>query len=229
MTNINDDDWIEVYSGAVTNTTPNSTVTVELSLDAPSICPNMTDSEFRKLVLSLTDEAVAITKQRVSQLTLWTPEIQMRVATWFGTADPSTRGKLIWGLGALVTVMSNLTARNFVRPGSSRDLATGCMPNTKSLTNVVAHVCGPDVATHTIAIGIDFCTLPDRSASKLSSKQLTIVHECSHFIDTFGTTDVPNGYGRTACEILAKTRPDQAIINADSIAWFVLAKGDMKV
>ncbi|HGL6714752.1 M35 family metallo-endopeptidase [Burkholderia contaminans] len=216
-------DWIHVGKGE-SNTVRGSKVVIPLSLNGPPICPNMTDAEFRKLVLGLRDEAVVITKQRIADLARWTPDIQDRVAVWFGSPDNAIRTRLTAGLRALVTVMSDLTAKNFVRPGSDADLATGCLPNMKNLDGEVAHVCRPDTATHTIAINIHFCSLPDRSASNLSSKQLTIVHECSHFIDTFGSEDYPNAYGRWACERLAKEHPEQAIGNADSIAWFVLAR-----
>ncbi|UXU90276.1 M35 family metallo-endopeptidase [Burkholderia sp. S-53] len=216
-------DWIHVGKGE-SNTVRGSKVVIPLSLNGPPICPNMTDAEFRKLVLGLRDEAVVITKQRIAELGRWTPDIQARVAVWFGSPDNAIRTRLTAGLRALVTVMSDLTAKNFVRPGSDADLATGCLPNMKGLDGEVAHVCRPDTATHTIAINIHFCSLPDRSASNLSSKQLTIVHECSHFIDTFGSDDYPGAYGRWACERLAKEHPEQAIGNADSIAWFVLAR-----
>lgn len=216
-------EWIHVGKGE-SNTVRGSKVVIPLSLNGPPICPNMTDAEFRKLVLGLRDEAVVITKQRIVELARWTPDIQARVAVWFGSPDNAIRTRLTAGLRALVTVMSDLTAKNFVRPGSDADLATGCLPNMKDLDGEVAHVCRPDTATHTIAINIHFCSLPDRSASNLSSKQLTIVHECSHFIDTFGSEDYPNAYGRWACERLAKEHPEQAIGNADSIAWFVLAR-----
>lgn len=216
-------DWIQVGKGE-SNTVRGSKVIIPLSLNGPPTCPNMTDAEFRKLVLGLRDEAVVIAKQRIAGLARWTPDTQARVVEWFGSSDSTVRTRLTAGLGALVTVMSNLTAKNFVRPGSDADLATGCLPNMKGLDGEVAHVCRPDTATHTIAININFCSLPDRSASNLSSKQLTIVHECSHFIDTFGSEDYPGAYGRWACERLAKEHPEQAIRNADSIAWFVLAR-----
>ncbi|MGU7774936.1 M35 family metallo-endopeptidase [Burkholderia sp. MR1-5-21] len=216
-------EWIHVGNGE-SNTVTGSKVVIPLSLNGPPICTNMTDAEFRKLVLGLTDEAVVITKRRIAELARWTPDIQARVTVWFGSSDSAIRTRLTTGLGALVTVMSNLTAKNFVRPGSDADLATGCLPNMKHLDGEVAHVCRPDTATHTIAININFCSLPHRSAGNLSSKQLTIVHECSHFIDTFGSEDYPGAYGRWACERLAKENPEQAIRNADSIAWFVLAR-----
>lgn len=173
--------WAEVAT-ATSNTTTNSNVDVFVSMDGPPLCSNMTDAQFRKAVLELRDEAVVLTRQRIVELSRWTTDAQARVADWFGSSDATIRDKLIAGLSALVNVMSALTAKNFVRRGTAEDRATGCVPGMKNLTGEVAHVCRPDTATHTIALAPDFCTLPERSAASLSSKQLTIVHECSHFI-----------------------------------------------
>lgn len=130
-------EWIHVGNGE-SNTVPGSKVVVPLSLNGPPICPNMTDAEFRKLVLGLRDEAVVIVRQRIAELVRWTPDIQARVVEWFGSSGSTIRTRLILGLEALVTVMSNLTGKNFVRPGSDADLAMGCLPNMKSLDGEVA-------------------------------------------------------------------------------------------
>ena len=219
----NDEEWIRIATVSG-NTIPGSVVSIPLSLDGPPICPNMTDSTFRKRMLELRDDAVAITLQRIQELVQWSPGTEARVIDWFGTSDLETRRKLMNGLDALANVMVGLDARNFVRIDSDADRATGCLPNTKNLDAEVAHVCRPDTSTHTIAINLPFCSLPVRSAGNLSSQQLTIVHECAHFEDTFNAGDYPGGYGRSACIQFAKNHPDQAIGNADSIAWFILAR-----
>ena len=218
-----DEEWFEVHSGAVTNT--NSDSMVYVTIDTTPICPNMTDREFRQTLLSLRDDAINVIEQRRNELSAWSVSAQDRVKVWFGRTDESTRRKLLSGLNALIRVMNSLTATNFVRPDPERDRAVGCTPNTKNLGEV-AHVCGPDTATHTIAIDTNFCYLPKTSAGKLSSMQLTLVHECTHFLDTFGTLDYPNGYGHTACNWFARDHADLAINNADSIAWYILARDE---
>ncbi|QVN22813.1 hypothetical protein JYG32_29405 [Burkholderia pyrrocinia] len=195
-----------------------------VSLDGPPICPNMTDSAFRKRILELRDEAVEITLQRRRELMRWNPATEARVIEWFGSANIDTRRRLTSGLDALARVMASLGPSNFVRIGSDADRATGCLPNMKHLDAEVAHVCRPDTATHTIAINLPFCSLPERSAGNLSSQQLTIVHECAHFADTFDAGDHPAAYGRRACAQFAKRYPGMAIGNADNIAWFILAR-----
>ncbi|WP_224009177.1 M35 family metallo-endopeptidase [Paraburkholderia tropica] len=102
------------------------------------------------------------------------------------------------------------------------DRATGCVPNRKNITGEVAHVCRPDTATHTIAIQERFCTLDNKSAATMDSKQLTIVHECTHFIDTFGSVDYNNTYGQFLSKRLAQSEPKMAIQNADNISWYIL-------
>ncbi|ACD16998.1 M35 family metallo-endopeptidase [Paraburkholderia phytofirmans] len=217
------EEWFEVHSSAVTNTNPGSMVYV--SIDTTPICPNMTDREFRQTVLSLRDEAVKIIRQRQSELSMWSPSARDRVKAWFGSNDDAVRKTLINGLNNLIQVMNGLTASNFIRPDPERDRAVGCTPNANN-RGEVAHVCGPDTATHTIAIDTNFCYLPQKSAGKLSSMQLTLVHECTHFMDTFGTIDYRGAYGRTACGWLARDHSDIAINNADSIAWYILARDE---
>ena len=214
------EEWFEIHSSAVTNTNPGSMVHV--TIDTTPICSNMTDSEFRQTVLALRDEAVKVVQQRLRELAAWAPSAQERVRTWFGSADESTRHTLIQGLNALIPVMIALKGWNFVRPDSYMDRATGCVPNRKNVSGEAAHVCRPDTATHTIAIRENFCTMPNKSAATLDSKQLTLVHECTHFVDTFGSIDYNNTYGQFLGKRLAQSEPTMALQNADNIAWYIL-------
>ncbi|QVN17746.1 hypothetical protein JYG32_15995 [Burkholderia pyrrocinia] len=218
----NDYEYVTVDDTAVTNTKRDSRVDLFLTVDGPPICENMTDAEFRKKVLALRDDAVKIVAQRLHELSAWKAHARARVREWFGSDDESTRGVLSEGLAALVIVMQGLTARNFVRSDPELDRALGCTPNTKNLAGEVAHVCGPDTATHTISITPKFCELPDTSAGTFDSMQLTIVHECVHFMDTFGALDYKNTYGQFLSRRLAKEEPAMAIRNADNLAWYIL-------
>ena len=51
------------------------------------------------------------------------------------------------------------------------------------------------------------------------SKAGTLVHESSHFTIMGGTQDY--AYGQTNCKNLAKSKPAQAVMNADSHEYFV--------
>jgi len=214
-----DENWVEVGT-ATTNRIPDSTVDIYVDLNAPPICPNMTDAEFRKSVLKLTADANAMVQRRLSELSRWAVIDKERVQIWFGASDESTKVRLIDGLTKLGKVLSKLAPKNFIRSSLDTDRATGCTPNLKNLAGEVAHVCGPDTATHPISISPNFCTLPERSAGKLDSKQLTIVHEATHFYDTFGSFD--HAYTQFNARRLAQSNPELAIANADSLAWYVL-------
>ncbi|WP_353254675.1 M35 family metallo-endopeptidase [Burkholderia anthina] len=217
-----DYEYVTVHDSAVANTVHGSKVELLLAVDEPPICENMTDAEFRTRVLTLRDDAVKIITQRIDELDAWKGPARARAREWFGIADEPIRSVLTNGLAALVTVMNGLAARNFVRSDPELDRVLGCTPNTKNLAGEVAHVCGPDTATHTISTTPKFCELPDTSAGTFSSMQLTIVHECAHFLDTFGALDYKNTYGQFLSKRLAKENPAMAIRNADNIAWYIL-------
>ena len=87
----------------------------------------------------------------------------------------------------------------------------------KDRSGLVAGVCKPDVMTHTIGINIDFCFLRDRSAEADSQLQ-TLIHEVTHFSDTFGSDD---DIYRMAKSLLISKETARALKNADSIAGYV--------
>lgn len=182
----------------------------------------MSNALFRRKILQLRDEAVVIVEQRIQELTAWGQSAQARMKTWIGSTDDRTRADLIQKLAALALVMKGLEPKNFIRPDPENERVLGCVPNSDT-RGEVAHVCGPDTATHTIAITRNFCDLPETTAGTLSSMQLTIVHECTHFHDTFAALDYKNTYGPRLSLQLARDEPDRAIKNADNIAFYVLA------
>jgi peptidyl-Lys metalloendopeptidase len=77
-------------------------------------------------------------------------------------------------------------------------------------------------AVLTIAICDNFCTMPDNSAATLDSKQVALVHECTHFLETFGSVDYQNTYGHFIGKCLAQSELAMALQNADNIAWYIL-------
>ncbi|AQH04887.1 hypothetical protein A9R05_33800 (plasmid) [Burkholderia sp. KK1] len=214
-----DGEWFTVATGT-TNQTPDSVV--EVPINTTPICPNMTNAKFRKRIMEVRDRAIKLVKFRIVALsTMWTSE-KPRLKTYFGSTDDALKQKLQVGLGALCTVLESLKEANFVRPGSDEDKATGCLPSPNLQTGTVAHVCGPDTATHTIAIHDAFCVLPFVTRSGTDSWELTLVHECTHFTDTFASIDYKNiYYGPHQTRMLAKIEPNMALQNADNIAWYV--------
>ena len=118
--------------------------------------------------------------------------------------------------------MRDLKPGNFVRQSEELDRYLGCTPNNKDPDGAVAHVCGPDTATHTICIHENFCGMRPISSAK-DSMLSTLIHECTHFADTFGAQD--HQYSMRECLVLARTHPDLAINNADSIAGYIIYEG----
>jgi hypothetical protein len=192
-----------------------------------NICPNMTNKAFATLMMKLRDMAVDyITKQRLPELERWDREAQARVLTWFGIADQSTREHLRKGLTECVRVLQGLKAKNFVRFTAGGKLAT-CVLNDG--VGTVAAVCKPDIATHTIAIALPFCEFPYDNrvifgTNKVfdgNSRLLTLIHEVTHFDDTFSSNDT--WYGTTNSRDHVSTENLAALrVNADSIAAYVL-------
>ncbi|WP_250510267.1 M35 family metallo-endopeptidase [Caballeronia sp. GACF4] len=215
----NHPEWFTVGE-AMTNTVEGSTV--DVFVNTTPICPNMTNAEFRQLMMRLRDDALKLIDLRVLALsTLWAKE-QARVKAYLGSTDEAMRQELVKKLNALSGVMNGLRPKNFIRPDPEAEKVLGCVPNINAPDGVVAHVCSPDTATHTIAIHKKFCTLPQVTKSRRDSMQLTLVHECSHFEDTFAAVDYKSiYYGQFMARRLAIEEPNMAIKNADNIAWYV--------
>ncbi|QVN20830.1 hypothetical protein JYG32_30260 [Burkholderia pyrrocinia] len=212
-------EYICVHDSAVTNTRHGSKLKVLLTLNGPPICPTMTDAEFRKLVMQLRDEGADLVEERLKRLAEWPQDERRRVWTWFGANDEGIRLSLITGLTATLAVMRSLGPGNFLRAHPDLDRSLGCLPTNKNV-GTVAHVCGPDTATHTISIHEEFCTIRDRSRAA-TSKLSTIIHECTHFKDTFGASDPKYGITRFLPK-WGQDNPELAIKNADSISAYVV-------
>ncbi|NTY41246.1 M35 family metallo-endopeptidase [Burkholderia diffusa] len=208
--------WFLVHSGAVTNTNPGSTV--EVRINTERICQNMTNSEFRGMILRQRDRAVSLIEQRIAELQRWSNADKARVLQWFGKADEATCITLLAGLTAITRVLNELSAFNFTRWDSDRFRYIGCVPNPNK-SGVAASVCAPDTATHTIAIHPDFCSMRHFSWDK-DSVVSTLIHEASHFDDTMATKD--HRYFIAECLTFGSESSDQAINNADSIAGYVI-------
>jgi len=211
-----DEEWFLVHSATATNTNPGSMV--EVTINTEKICPNMTNKEFREMVLSIRDRAVSLVDKRITDLQRWSSTDKARVLQWFGRTDEGTRRILLTGLTAITEVLKSLTGHNFTRWDSERFKHIGCVPNPNQ-SGVAASVCSPDTATHTIAIHVDFCTMRDFSWEK-DSMISTLIHEASHFDDTMGTRD--HRYFMEECLTFGAENPNQAINNADSIAGYII-------
>jgi hypothetical protein len=192
-----------------------------------NICPNMTNKEFATSTLKLRDLAVDyITKKRLPELERWDEEAQARARTWFGIADQGIREHLRKGLAACVRVLRGLEARNFVRFTAGGKLVTCVLDNG---SGTVASVCKPDTATHTIAIALPFCEFRYDNRTIFGtervldgdSRLLTLIHEVTHFDDTFSSNDTWYGTAKSRRQVNSQNL-EALRVNADSIAAYIL-------
>ena len=206
-----------------------------------NICPNMTNEAFVELVLALRDEAVAPVTRRAQELERWDKAAHARILEWFG--DPglsdraghlnSLRNYLSNGLKSCERVLLGLKAENFVRwsPNAHRHIACSNVPPRAGLA---AQVCKPDVKTHTIAIGVEFCRL--RRDTRIfgtdsirdgDSQLFTILHEVTHFDDVFSSTDEWPGTQVSRAMVTATKQSGIARINADSLTGYIAGAKDI--
>ncbi|RQU85229.1 hypothetical protein DF133_26705 [Burkholderia cenocepacia] len=216
------EEWILVHSGAVTNTNPGSMVYV--SINTTPICPNMTNKEFRELMMRLRDAAVILIEERISDLARWDKSARDRVQFWFGRSDEAIREILSCGLPRLAMAMRELQPEKIIRWDEQRGQQLTCSVAPDTGTNDAA-VCKPDSARRIIAIYPHFCTVEDVYVAG-NCKLKILIHECAHYIDTFDADDVNYGFAR-GIGYWAQTDPVGASRNADSIACYVAHFDDM--
>lgn len=200
-----------------------------------NICPNMTNKEFAVLVMKLRDEAIVLVAQRRQELERWDKVARERIKVWFGRADLETmRDYLQKGLIACDRALRELEPKNFVRWSPTALKHVNCVSSAQDGNGVVAEVCKPDVKTRTIAIAPRFCELPPNvlihgtaTIRDGDSKLLTIVHEVTHFDDTFGSHDL--WYTTKESRMVAAGKsfnrdhdPRKTPLNADNIAAYII-------
>lgn len=185
-----------------------------------AICPNITNEEFAARMLRLRDTCIGLVERRLSGLRRWEVDEQARVRQWFGRSDAATRAQLERGYAACVRVLRLLGPANFVRFSADSMRRVGCVPDERHRTSdIVAAACRPDTATHTIAINLSFCALREMSGAT-DSQLSTLLHEVTHFEDTFGSTDL--AYTMWSALRLAKSNAAVAISNADNLVGYVV-------
>jgi peptidyl-Lys metalloendopeptidase len=120
---------------------------------------------------------------------------------------------------AVNRILRELGPKNFVRQSPVLDRYLGCRPDMKNV-GAVADVCGPDTSTHTICIHELFCSIRDRSFGG-DSKLSTIIHEVTHFTDTFSSKD--HKYSITPfLKTWGQRNPQLSLDNADSITGYIV-------
>ncbi|MCA7921427.1 peptidase M35 [Burkholderia cenocepacia] len=214
-----DKEWFLVHSGAVTNTNPGSTV--DVYINTTPICPNMTNREFRIMVSRLLKWSIILVERRITDLKRYDKTTKDRMIYWFNRCDENTRKYLLDGFSRHLSVLKTLKPHHFVRSDSKLDRMLGCVPNMIDIENEAAHVCGPNTERRLISIAMKFCTgLRDQNMFG-DSRLSTLIHEVTHFVDTFGSGDPRYGLDPAAAA-WARTNPDHALRNADTLTGFVI-------
>ncbi|MGO4396586.1 PAAR domain-containing protein [Variovorax sp. M-6] len=194
-----------------------------------NICPNMTNREFCDRILKTRDDAVALISQRLSELDRWDSHAQVRVKKWFGHSGEDVRAYLRKGIGACERVLRGLKAENFVRYSAGHSKHLGCTFPSNADGGTVAAVCKPDLATRTIAIAPKFCGL-EQNIVKFGTQTvlpgdtqlLTLVHEVTHFDDTFSSHDTWYTSRQSLAQAKFIENRVALLSNADSIASYIV-------
>lgn len=217
--NNKNEEWFEVHSVAVTNTNPSSMVYV--SIDTTPICPNITDKEFREMARRLLKWSTTAVERRLVDLNRYDGATKERMQYWFNRSDETTRQYLMSGFTRHYAALQSLTPTSLVRSDPNLDRMLGCAPNLKNVDRESAHVCGPNRERRLISIGLKFCEgLRDQNMYG-DSRLSTLIHEVTHFADTFGSNDARYGLDPIAAQ-WGRSNPDQALRNADTLAGYVI-------
>jgi peptidyl-Lys metalloendopeptidase len=214
-----EEEWFLVHDTAVTNTVPGSNVVVRI--DTTPICPNMTDREFRIKAKFLLRCAVTLVERRIADLHRYDAATKERMRYWFNRSDQDTRQYLAAGFSRHLTALNALTPASLVRSDPNLDRLLGCVPNMKNVDREAAHVCGPNTERRLVSIGMKFCNgLRDQNMYG-DSRLSTLIHEVTHFADTFDSNDPRYGIDPTSAE-WARNNPQQALRNADTLTGYVV-------
>ncbi|CAB3766001.1 hypothetical protein B7G54_13800 [Burkholderia puraquae] len=172
------------------------------------------------------DAAISLIQQRIAGVTTWNVAEQARARLYFGRADDDIRTTLEIGLPKLLNAMQELVPEKIVRwdDTMNKRLTCGVVPDSGSNT---AAVCKPDSEKRIIAIYSKFCKISNGDLWT-AAKVKTLIHECTHYIDTFNSDDIAYSDAESGLRIFAMSNPDSAIRNVDSITGYV-ATFDRKV
>ncbi|CAG9236373.1 Peptidase M35 [Paraburkholderia tropica] len=214
-----EEEWFLIHDTAVTNTIPGSIV--EVMIDTTPICPNMTDKEFRIKAKLLLGWAATLVERRIADLNRYDGATRERMLYWFNRSDQDMRQYLATGFSRHLAALNSLTPASLVRSDPNLDRILGCVPNMKNIDREAAHVCGPNTERRLVSIGMKFCSgLRDQNMYG-DSRLSTLIHEVTHFADTFASDDPRYGIDPTAAE-WARNHPGQALRNADTLTGYVV-------
>ncbi|WP_231337588.1 M35 family metallo-endopeptidase [Paraburkholderia sprentiae] len=115
--------------------------------------------------------------------------------------------------------MQQLVPEKIVRFDSKTSRKLSCVVNPDSGVNHAA-VCKPDSEKRVIALYSRYCESPFGLLHG-TCKIKTVIHECTHFTDTFNSQDWAYADKETSLRIFAENHPEKAIENADNITGYI--------
>ncbi|WP_233839032.1 M35 family metallo-endopeptidase [Paraburkholderia sp. ZP32-5] len=210
-------EWVTLDNTAFTNTTPGSNR--DVTIYTTPVCPNMTNKEFRRQAMRARDIGVLLIRERMVAVARWDTQERDRAEIYFARADEEIRSTLATGLPRLLAAMQELVPEKIVRWDSEMNRGLTCSVAPDSGVNHAA-VCKPDSEKRVIAIYSKFCSI---SLGELfhECKIKTLIHECTHYTDTFNSTDEVYADTESGAKYFAKNHPDVAIKNADNITGYI--------
>lgn len=181
----------------------------------------MTDSDFRAMARRILNWAILSVERRLAALDRCDNVEKERMKYWFNRCDEPTRQYLISGFGRHCSALRSLTPSSLVCSDPDLDRILGCAPNLKNLDREAAHVCGPNTERRLVSIGMRFCNgLRDQNMYG-DSRLSIVIHEVTHFADTFASRDSRYGIDPTAAD-WARNHPELALRNADSLTGYAI-------
>jgi hypothetical protein len=134
------------------------------------------------------------------------PQILEEFKYWFGLFDNERKNIILKRIKDQLNLFKNLTLDNFQRISYEIDY--------RKLFGLVYRTDD----SFTIYIGNPFW---NKKFEEKSSREQVLIHETSHFKNIGNTGDF--GYDEEECVMLANKKPDKALFNADSYAFFIIA------
>ena len=187
-------------------------------------CENIGNDQFAELIMSLCKEAKDLAESRHNELLRWDAKAKARTMEWFGTSEDEVRDFLAPRINKVAGVLRGLKLENFKKLTKENVAETGdCYLATEDAD---AAVCQTDTKEHRIFLGVSFCTrerdgreLGKNDTFKLKDTQLlTIIHEVTHFNDTFGSHDIYLGV--RSAKMTPKTK--NHLTSADGLAGYII-------
>jgi peptidyl-Lys metalloendopeptidase len=146
--------------------------------------------------------AITATTQGINYLPTSCASTLRFYVEWFGACDSNR-----------YTTVKNCLSR--VRSGLQASYPVDCA-GSSCTANTYAYVYPTDT-THTVYVCGYFWRVPSTNC-RLDSQPGTLIHEMSHFNNVCSTRDVT--YGVANCRELARTRPQDAVQNADNYCFY---------